>query len=297
MPDSNNLAALKEHIHLLEDENRLLTERTEDTLMLGLVSEAVEQAEDITSGLNTAFERISMLKDLPVIAYCSVDQNKATTLQSYVSFSHTDINGFSFSLPEMNGASVLMLHDHSDISLLHIPDIDFTPTQALLTPVISDKKKHVILFASNEDGHRLQYLTAILERIVHIVTMIIENRTLLKSYKELNEELDYRVELRSKALQESENKYHTLVDSSDTAIMLLYDGKFVECNPATLRMFGCDSKEEFLALNPALVSPEFQSNGMDSASLARQHIDLAMEKGSDRFDWIHKRINGVRVFC
>lgn len=48
MPDSNNLTALEERIHLLESENALLRKRTEDTFMLGLVSEAAEQAEDIS---------------------------------------------------------------------------------------------------------------------------------------------------------------------------------------------------------------------------------------------------------
>ena len=297
MPDLNNLGALQERIHLLESENALLTQRTEDTLMLGLVSEAIEQAEDITTGLDAALERMAMLKDLPVVAYCSVNENNATMRQSYVSFSHTDINGFSFPLPEMAGDSVIIDHDHPHISRLYIPNIDFRPKQVLLIPTESaDKSTHVFLFASNEKDNDLQQISPVLERIVHIIAMVIENRKLLKSYKELNEELDYRVELRSKALQESEDKYHTLVESSDTAIMLSFDGKFVDCNAATLRLFGCDSKEAFLKLNPIAVSPEFQSNGIDSTTLVRQHIDLAMETGSDRFDWIHKRSNGEVFF-
>ncbi|MDQ6956975.1 MAG: PAS domain-containing protein, partial [Mariprofundaceae bacterium] len=298
MPDLNNLATLEERILILESENALLTQRTEDTLMLGLVSEAIEQVEDVTQGLNAALERISMLKDLPVVAYCSANENKATILQSYVSFSHTDINGFSFSIPEMVGDSVYISSDHPHLSHLHIPDIDFTPKQALFIPTTSSNKPtHVFLFLSSEQGHRLEQVSLVLERIVHIIAMVIENRNLLKSYKELNEELDYRVELRSRALQESEDKYHILIESSDTAIMLLSDDKFVDCNPATLRMFGCDSKEEFLSLSPVAVSPEFQSNGIDSATLARQYIDSAMETGTSRFDWIHKRMNGETFFA
>jgi len=299
MPDLNNLAALEEQIHLLENENALLTERTEDTLMLGLVSEAIEQAGDITSGLNAALERISILKDLPVVAYCSVNKGKATILQSYVSFSNIDINSFSFSLPEMDQDSMLMGHDHPHLSQLHIPNIDFSPKQVLLIPVTANgqETKHIFLFAFKENGERLQHICPVLERIVHIIAMVIENRNLLKAYKELNEELDYRVELRSKALQESEEKYQTLVESSDTAIMLLSDGKFVECNAATLRMFGCATKEAFLKLTPVALSPEFQSNCIDSATLARQHVELAMETGSNRFDWTHKRINGEEFFA
>ena len=298
MSDSNELAILKERVRLLENKNALLTERAEDTLLLGLVSEAIEQGEDITNGLNAALERISMLKGVSIVAYCAVNRNKASVLQSYVSFTHTDINGFSFPISEIARHAIFMGHKHPCISSLHIPDIDFTPNQALMIPVTTGEQgiQHVFLFASDKDGSHLQRTVPIFERIVQIIATVIENRNLLKSYKELNEELDYRVELRSKALQESEKKYQTLVESSDTAIMLLSDGKFVECNAATLRMFGCASKDEFLNLNPAVVSPEFQNGGIDSATLARKYIEQAMETGSNRFDWIHKRINGEEFF-
>ncbi len=299
MADSNDLIALKEKVHILEKENALLTERTEDSLMMGLVSEAIEQAEDISSGLNAALERISMLKRVPLATYCTVEQGKASVLQSYVSFAHADINGFSFPLPEIGRHSMFIEHHHPSISHLYMPDIDFTPNQALILPITtgSQETKHVFLFASDETGNHLQRAMPILERIVYIISIVMENRNLLRSYKELNEELDYRVALRSKALQESEEKYQTLVESSDTAIMLLSDGKFVECNAATLRMFGCASKDEFLKLNPIVVSPEFQSGGIDSATLARQYIEQAMDTGSNRFDWIHKRINGEEFFA
>jgi len=299
MPDLNDLITLKEQVKLLEKENALLTERTEDTLMLGLVSEAIEQAEDVSSGLNAALERISMLKNIPVVAYCAVIQGKAHALHSYVSLAHTDINGFSFTLPDLDEGFLFMGHEHPTISQLRIPDIDFSPKQALLIPatLASQEVKHVFVFASDETGDYLQRIAPIFERIVYIISIVMENRGLLKSYKELNEELDYRVELRSKALQESENKYQTLVESSDTSIMLLSDGKFVECNAATLRMFGCTSKEEFLKLNPVALSPEFQADGINSAISARQHIEHAMETGSNRFDWIHKRLNGEDFFA
>jgi len=299
MPDSTNLTVLKEKIKLLEKENSLLTEHTEDTLMLGLISEAIEQTDDITCALDSVLERISMLKNIPVISYCEVHQGIATTLQSYVAFMHAEVNGFSFALPDMEDDAVFMAHHHSSISQLHMPSIHFIPKQALVVPIASRKQgvAHVFLFASNEHGNYLQRIQAILQRVVYIISIVMDNRNLLKSYKELNEELDYRVELRSKALQESEHKYQTLVENSDTAIMLLSDDKFVECNVATLRMFACASKEEFLKLSPVSVSPEFQSNGIDSISMARQEIELAMEKGSNRFDWVHKRNNGEEFFA
>jgi len=220
-------------------------------------------------------------------------------LHSYVAFAHADINGFCFAMPAIEKGVLLMTHEHPALSDLQMQVINFMPKQALLMPfdMASQETLHVFVFASDEEGDGLQELVPILERIVYIVSIVMENRSLLQLYKELNEELDYRVELRSQALQEVENKYQTLVESSDTSIMLLADGKFVECNAATLRIFGCASKEEFLESNPVAFSPAYQANGMDSETLAREHIEQAMTSGSNRFDWIHKRMNGEEFFA
>ena len=39
-------------------------------------------------------------------------------------------------------------------------------------------------------------------------------------------------------------------------------------------------------------SPRFQPNGQDSSSLGSERISTAMQTGSCRFDWIHKRVDG-----
>ena len=258
MPDLNNIEVLQERIRLLESENERLTERAEDTLMLDVVSEAIEQADDIRSGLNAALERVAVLKGIPIVAYCAMNHDKATTLQSYVAFSDTGINNFSFSLPEINGHSVMMQHDHPSISQLHIPHMDFTPNQALLIPHIDftpnqallipamgrNKKEYIFLFASDEDGDRLQRITSLLERIVHTITTFIENRTLLESYKERNEELDYRVALRSKALQESERKYRDLIDQmQDCFYRTDAEGRLVYASPSIQTLLACELDE------------------------------------------------------
>lgn len=53
-----------------------------------------------------------------------------------------------------------------------------------------------------------------------------------------------------KALRESEEKYHTLVDNLSIGVYrnsgLLNDGKFIQANPAMVRIYGYDSLEEFL---------------------------------------------------
>ncbi|MEW6234477.1 MAG: PAS domain S-box protein [Candidatus Omnitrophota bacterium] len=93
-------------------------------------------------------------------------------------------------------------------------------------------------------------------------------------------------------LQESENKYRTLFESSTDALMLLSSGGFIDCNKQTLEMFGLSNKEEFLHVHPADLSPPFQSDGEDSRMAANRKIAEAFERGFNKFEWIHRRKNG-----
>ncbi|MBU1937039.1 PAS domain S-box protein [bacterium] len=94
------------------------------------------------------------------------------------------------------------------------------------------------------------------------------------------------------ALHESENKFRTLYESTSDAVMLLDEKAFFDCNEATLRIFGCSSREEFLDKHPSQFSPPLQPNGQDSMSLANERIATAFKKGSHQFEWMHCRLNG-----
>ena len=94
------------------------------------------------------------------------------------------------------------------------------------------------------------------------------------------------------SLQESERKFRSLYEATSDAVMLLDENEFFDCNPATLKIFGCSNKKEFYGKHPSEFSPLFQPNGQDSASLATERMNAAMQTGSCRFDWVHKRLDG-----
>ena len=93
------------------------------------------------------------------------------------------------------------------------------------------------------------------------------------------------VSARTKELQESELTFRKLFEDSSDAILLI-DGKgfFVECNQAALDLLKM-TREQFLFLPPARISPEFQPDGRPSAEAAPEMIALAYSKGIHRFDW------------
>lgn len=94
-------------------------------------------------------------------------------------------------------------------------------------------------------------------------------------------------------LEESEEKYKTTFESSMEALMLLGEASFIDCNNATLLLFGCKSVEEFTKYHPADLSPPTQPDGAPSMEAAMSHINKALKTGSDSFFWIHKRVNGA----
>jgi len=88
------------------------------------------------------------------------------------------------------------------------------------------------------------------------------------------------------ALRESEQKFRALFEASSQGVMLHDEEKFLEVNPATLRILGLSRPEEIVGTHPAETAPPFQPNGESSAAIARGRIAECMEKGSCRFEWV-----------
>jgi PAS domain S-box-containing protein len=98
------------------------------------------------------------------------------------------------------------------------------------------------------------------------------------------------------ALQRSESKYRMLYDSTSDAVMLANEHGFIDCNKATLSMFGCATREQLCSLHPGEVSPPTQPCGTDSMTLSNERIAKAMTQGSNHFEWVHKRYDTGETF-
>ncbi|CCG39632.1 Putative methyl-accepting chemotaxis protein (fragment) [Magnetospirillum molischianum DSM 120] len=71
------------------------------------------------------------------------------------------------------------------------------------------------------------------------------------------------------------------------------DGIYVECNDAAMQMFGYADKVSLLNATPAQLSPPVQSDGESSDEKAQVYIAEAIRKGFNRFEWLHRRADGV----
>ncbi|SHE22716.1 PAS domain S-box protein [methanotrophic endosymbiont of Bathymodiolus puteoserpentis (Logatchev)] len=102
--------------------------------------------------------------------------------------------------------------------------------------------------------------------------------------------------LSEQALRESEIRFRTLFESSSDAVILLGDSGFINCNQATLKIFGCSTVVDFCTRAPAELSSPLQPCGADSSELAAKHFVQAKQQGSYRVEWQCKRLDSGEEF-
>ncbi len=88
------------------------------------------------------------------------------------------------------------------------------------------------------------------------------------------------------------DRYRELFERSADAILVIVEGKFVDCNAATVKMLRYKNKQNLLDTHPSQLSPDRQPDGRLSFEKANEMIVIALEKGSHRFEWDHRRADG-----
>lgn len=96
------------------------------------------------------------------------------------------------------------------------------------------------------------------------------------------------------ALQEAKS----LVDYAAEGIVVLdlTTGLFSEANENATKIYGL-SREELMKVGPAQVSPPTQADGRDSTEKAMEMIGIAMQAGSNIFEWNHINPQGDEFPC
>ena len=97
--------------------------------------------------------------------------------------------------------------------------------------------------------------------------------------------------------KQADEKFRVMFEQSSDAHMLIHeqDG-IIDCNEATLRMFGCRDKNLLRGVHPASISEEFQPGGRRSLELCLEMDATARRDGHHRFDWWVRRMDDGTVF-
>jgi two-component system cell cycle sensor histidine kinase/response regulator CckA len=94
------------------------------------------------------------------------------------------------------------------------------------------------------------------------------------------------------AVLQNEEKFRFLFEKSAEPILLLHNGRFIDCNEAAVRLAQCSSREGLIGLTPLDLSPEKQPDGRLSSEKARDVHKTTLRQGTNRFEWMNRTAKG-----
>ncbi len=101
-------------------------------------------------------------------------------------------------------------------------------------------------------------------------------------------------------LIESEQRFLRVMHFSKDAIGILDENfRFIDCNDTAARLHGFKSRIELLknSPHPSALSPKNQPCGNSSYELANKMIQIALEQGFNKFEWVHQKVNGQKFWA
>jgi len=115
------------------------------------------------------------------------------------------------------------------------------------------------------------------------------------TYKEMsvdNELLQSEVNQSTEELSAQKRAFQTLFEKSADGIFLSEGRHVIDCNQATVEMFGYKSKQQLLNLPNKVFAPEFQPDGERSHRKGFRMLQICLEQGSHHYEWVNRRANG-----
>ncbi|MGW8123024.1 PAS domain S-box protein [Roseivirga echinicomitans] len=97
-------------------------------------------------------------------------------------------------------------------------------------------------------------------------------------------------------LKENEEKFRTIFEQSNDAVVILKDGFSLDCNDKVKSIFGV-TKEELRNEKLWEFTPMHQSNGRLSKTYLAEQTALVLKNGNTSFFWDVKKANGKIIYC
>ena len=240
----------------------------------------------------------------------------STRLQRSPAHHSADNNNLAlyFTLFEKMGNPVMLFKDdqfincnEATLKILNFPDKatflkqkpwDISPEFQTDGQRSSDKSLIMNALAREKGCHSFEWLHtrydgSLIPLEITLTALTVKGESLLHVvWRDLSERLQLHQQL-----QKTEATLRAVYDASFDAMTMLTDNGFIDCNKAALKLYGCATKEDFCSYHPADLSPAIQACGTPSRSLAEYYINLALEKGLCRFEWLHQRADNGVVFA
>lgn len=102
-----------------------------------------------------------------------------------------------------------------------------------------------------------------------------------------------KVATQTRQLDNEKLKFQTLFESNSDAVVILGDKGFLDCNAATLQMFGLQSVGMFRSRKISDLGAHLQHGGELAMQYAMRHIEQARKDGHAFMEWIGRRDDGT----
>jgi len=200
---------LEKTISVLENENDLLYERAEETLLISLIADIIRSIDDRDLLCSSILERISILKDIQYCACCEFKNNKIIQNQVYaafsdINFSDSEIKLSSQVIEELDEGLVFITNGLCSQKGINIDfkNSDFDPFSIYISPFTTKSIPNgFFIFADDEpDETKLRIISMLLQNIIGMAVEKLDKITLLEELKQLNADLDRKIKNRTKSL-------------------------------------------------------------------------------------------------
>ncbi len=135
-------------------------------------------------------------------------------------------------------------------------------------------------------------ISAIILYILCLTMIYLLIQRIRRKDKKYAKKLEADINTKTYELRKQKEDFETLFEKSNDGVLILDDGKFIQCNENILKMLHYKSKEDLLNVHPSKLSPEFQPDGSSSYEKAEEILSLALENNGHQFEWVHTKANG-----
>ncbi|MDA7818202.1 ABC transporter substrate-binding protein [Sulfurimonas sp.] len=102
---------------------------------------------------------------------------------------------------------------------------------------------------------------------------------------------------KTNSLESEKQNYEAFFTQAVYGILIIQDGRFVKVNDLVLEMLNYETTDEVINLRPEELSPEYQPDGELSETKAAKLIGECLEKGFNKFEWLHTKNGGETFWC
>jgi two-component system cell cycle sensor histidine kinase/response regulator CckA len=263
-PQRELIRQLEERIHLLTRENEELTERAEETLLLGLIAEKLGLAGDADQVITQGLEQVGLLKNIPCAACYLVDGRHVRLLHSYLLASDEPLPARTVVLepdsPVPWAAGLCRLQGDELAAFPLLEAEEFPATSITLLPVKDRRERTLLfLFAADSGDEQLSRLDLLLTRVVDMMAARLDILSLLAELQYINEMLDQKVAQRTAELSASREEARAYFEFAFDAVHIV-DSEFriVDANRRAIETSGY-SREEYLSLTVLDLNPDLDA--------------------------------------